>query len=99
MSIDRLYSLRELSEVSGLSVDALYESVCREELESFRRTRRGKIYVRESAYEAWRQRKTTVAKPQPVVLQLNPPHVAPARQTVDIDDLLEGFPRVFPRSA
>lgn len=99
MSIDQLYSLRELSEVSGLSVDALYESVSCGELESFRRTTRGKIYVRESAYQAWQQRHTTSAKPQPVVLQLNPPHVAPTRQTVDIDDLLEGFPRVFPRSA
>jgi hypothetical protein len=102
VSIDRLYSLRELSAASGLSLDALYDSVSSGELEVFRRTARGKIYVRESVFVAWQASHSTAAKPQPVVVQLNPPHKAPAskREPVNIDDLLPpGHKRVFARSA
>jgi hypothetical protein len=102
MSIDRLYSLRELSAVSGLTVEFLKDSVSRGELEVFRRTSLGRIYVRESVFVAWQASHSTAAKPQPVVVQLNPPHKAPAskREPVNIDDLLPpGHKRVFARSA
>jgi hypothetical protein len=102
VSIDRLYSLRELSAVSGLSVEYLKDSVARGELAVFRRTERGMIFIRESAFELWQLSHTTSAKPQPVVVQLNPPHKAPAskREPVNIDDLLPpGHKRRFARSA
>jgi hypothetical protein len=102
MSIDRLYSLRELSAVSGLTVEFLKDSVSRGELEVFRRTSLGRIYVRESVFVAWQASHSTAAKPQPVVVQLNPPHKAPTskREPVNIDDLLPpGHKRVFARSA
>jgi hypothetical protein len=103
MSIDRLYSLRELSAAnSGVTVEYLRDLVSSGDIDCVRRGRLGRIYIRLSAFNAWQERNTKSAKPQPVVVQLNPPHKAPAskREPVNIDDLLPpGHKRVFARSA
>jgi len=84
MSIDRLYSLRELSAVSGLSIEYLKDSVQRGDLAAFRRTARGRIYIRESAFAAFQEQHTTTVQPTPIVVQLNPPKTAPKREPVDV---------------
>jgi hypothetical protein len=101
MAIDRLYTLRELSDVSGYSEYTLREMASNNELPAVRRGKRGWIRIRESAWAAWQEQHTTCVKPI-VVVQLNPPKSAPVNKpaAVDVGEFIpSGFKSPFARSA
>lgn len=98
---DRLYTLKELSELSGYCVPTLLDMIHAGELVAVRRGTRGWFRVSPSAWEAWKASHNTAAS-QPIVVELNPPKHAPVvtRKPVDVSELLpKGFKSPFAKSA
>jgi hypothetical protein len=102
MSIEPLYSLKKLSDASGMTVEYLRGLIERGELAIVRSTPRGQIFVAESAWTAWQQAHVVGAKdPKSNVVPLNPPKRAPSvkAEPFDVDSLLpKDFKKPFPRS-
>jgi hypothetical protein len=65
MTIERLYTLKELADRAGMAVSSLREIFARGELAIIRYTPKGNPSVPESASVAWQQAPTEVVEPPP----------------------------------
>jgi hypothetical protein len=101
MSIEPLFTLRQLAARTGLSIYFLRDLAESGDIEVIRKGAQGRIHIRESAWLAWQESHKHAPTSKVTPMPLNPPKQAPVRpKPFNVDDLLPpGFEKPFPRSA